>query len=113
MVETVADDGVLLVEQRLEQPGVGIEARAVEDGVIGSEEPGQIRLELGVDRLGAANEPHGGHSVPVILQRSGGCRQQRRMVGAEVEHLPAIGQCDPGVLRRGDAALIFEEPLLA
>jgi hypothetical protein len=38
VVERVGDDRVVLAEQRLEQAAVGVEARAVEDRVLGAEE---------------------------------------------------------------------------
>jgi hypothetical protein len=38
VVERVGDDRVLLAEQRLEQAAVGVEARRVEDRVLGAEE---------------------------------------------------------------------------
>ena len=38
VVELVGDDGVFVVEQRLEQAAVGVEAGAVEDRVLGAEE---------------------------------------------------------------------------
>ena len=38
VIQRVADDRVLLVEQGLEQSAVGIEARRVEDGVFGTQE---------------------------------------------------------------------------
>ena len=41
VVERVADDGVPLVEQGLEEAAVGVEARRVEDGVLGAEESGE------------------------------------------------------------------------
>ena len=52
VVERVRDDGVLLAEERLEQPAVGVEARRVEDRVLGAEEARDGRLELLVDRSG-------------------------------------------------------------
>ena len=50
VVQRVGDDDVLLAEERLEQSAVRVEARGVEDGVLGGQEAGDGRLELGVDR---------------------------------------------------------------
>ncbi len=63
VVELVADDGVLGAQQRLEQPAVGVEARAVEDRVLRAQEGGQARLQFLVQLLGAADEPHAGQAV--------------------------------------------------
>ena len=52
VVERVGDDRVLLAEQRLEEPAVGVEARGVEDRVLGAEEARDGRLELLVDASG-------------------------------------------------------------
>ena len=41
VVELVADDGVLLAEERLEEAAVGVEAGGVEDGVLGAEKRAQ------------------------------------------------------------------------
>ena len=38
VVERVGDDRVALIEQGLEQPAVGVEARGVQDRVLGAEE---------------------------------------------------------------------------
>ncbi len=44
VVQLVAEDRVVLAEQRLEQPAVGVEARDVEDGVVLAEELGDRPL---------------------------------------------------------------------
>src|SRR5690606_41705066 len=51
VVERVGDDRVLLAQQRLEQPAVGVEAGGVEDRVLGAEETGDGLLELLVQVL--------------------------------------------------------------
>ena len=58
MVEGVADDGVLVGEERAEQTTVGVEAGSVEDGVLGLEILRDGSLELLVDVLRAADEAH-------------------------------------------------------
>ncbi len=45
VVQLVGDHGVLLVEQRLEETPVGVEAGRVQDRVLGAEELGDRRLE--------------------------------------------------------------------
>jgi hypothetical protein len=46
VVERVGDDRVLLAEQGLEEPAVGVEGRAVEDRVLGADEGRDAPLEL-------------------------------------------------------------------
>ena len=63
VIEGVRDNRVLLVQQRLEETAVGVEAGGVEDGVFGAEEGAQTLLELLMHRLGTADEAYRGHSV--------------------------------------------------
>ena len=116
MVQLVADDGVVLAQQRLEQPAVRVEARRVQDGVLGPEKAGEAPLELLVDLLGAADEPHARHAVAPAVECLLGCRddpgvvgEAEVVVGAEVQHLFAVRHLDGGLLRRDDDALGLEE----
>src|SRR5690606_2935039 len=120
VVERVGDDRVLLAQQRLEQPAVGIEAGGVEDRVLGAEEIGDGLLELLVQVLGAADEAHRGHAEAVRVQRFLRRLDHRRMVGqaqvvvgAEVEHRAPVVERDLRRLRAGDDALGLEQPGLA
>ena len=117
VVEGVGDHRVLGPEQGLEQPAVGVEARAVEDRVLRAEKLGQPRLELLVQRLGAADEAHGRHAVaPAVERRVRGLHDRRVVgeaevvVGAQVDRLRAALERDLGGLRRGDRALVLVEP---
>ena len=79
VVQRVGDDRVLLAEQRLEQAAVGVEAGGVEDGVLHAEEARDLRLELLVHVLRAADEAHRGHAVAVAVERClGGLDAARR-----------------------------------
>ena len=62
MIEGVGDDRIAVAEKRLEETPVGVEARRVENGVLRAEEARDGRLELLVDALGAADEPHAGQA---------------------------------------------------
>ena len=93
--------GVLLAEQRLEQAAVGVEARGVEDRVLGAEELAELRLELLVDALRAADEAHAGHAVAPLVERRlrrglhvRVLRQAEVVVGAQVEHRLAVRHAD-------------------
>jgi len=68
VVELLGDDRVLLLEQRLEQAPVGVEARGVEDRVVQAEEAGDLLLQLAMDVLGAADEADGGHAVAALVE---------------------------------------------
>ena len=85
VVEGVRDDGVLRAEQGLEQAAVGIETRGVEDRVVGAEKVRNGSLELLVQVLRAADEPHAGETEAMIVQRLVGGGDDVRVVGeAEV-----------------------------
>jgi hypothetical protein len=115
VVERVGDDRVVLAEQGLEQAAVGVEARAVEDRVLGAEEGRDRRLELLVAVLGAADEAHARQAVAAIVEGGAGRRgdlgvrrQPEVVVGAEVQHLATAGG-DVGGLGRGDDPLVLPQ----
>ena len=58
VVELVGVEPVGLVQDRGEEPLVGVPAGHVEDRVVRAEEGGDLRLELLVQRLRPADEPH-------------------------------------------------------
>jgi hypothetical protein len=118
VVQGVADDRVLGAQQRLEQPGVGVEAAGVEDRVLGADERRDAPLELAVLVLGAADEAHRGDPEPVLVDAALGGRhhlgvvgQAQVVVGAQVEHAAAVGEGDLGLLLTDDLALALAEPL--
>ena len=119
VVELVADDGVLLAQQRFEQARVGIEAGGVEDGVVGVQEIGERPLQLLVQVLRAADEAHRGHAEAVGPERVDRCLHQLGMVGetevivgAEVQYFAGLAGRDLDALRRGDDALALVQTLL-
>jgi hypothetical protein len=97
------------------EAAVGVEAGGVEEGVLGAEEFRDLGLQLLVQILGAADEAHAGHAEAVRIQRILGGLDDVRMigqaqivVGAEIQHLAAVGQFDLGGLRAGDDAFGLE-----
>ena len=77
------------------------------------------RFEFLVDFLRAADETHAGQAEAPFVERvlGGGddCRVVREaevVVGAQVEHLPAVGDGDIRVLRAGDDAFGLVEAAL-
>ncbi|MCY1238772.1 hypothetical protein D9M72_515290 [compost metagenome] len=117
MVERIADDRVLGAQQRLEQPAVGIERRAIEDGVLGAQERRQPRFQRLVQVLRAADKTHRTQPEAMRAQRFvRGLdhlrvrRQPKVVVGAQIDHLAAVGGAHPRTLRRGDHALLLEQP---
>ena len=68
--------------------------------------------------LGAADEAHRGHPEAVLVDAALGGRHHVRVVGeaevvvrAQVEHPPAVGEGDLGLLLPDDLALVFGEAL--
>ena len=62
VVQSVADDSILFGEQRLEDAAVSIEARSIEDSVLGLEIVADGSLQFLVHILGAADETHRRHT---------------------------------------------------
>jgi hypothetical protein len=119
VVERVRDDHVGIVEERLEETAVGVEAGCVEHRVVHAEERGDGRLEIFVDGLGAADEAHAREpQAPAGEALLRGPHQGRVVgepevvVGAEVEDLMAAHR-DVGALRTLDDPLALPEPGLA
>jgi len=73
--------GVVLAEQRLEQTPVRVEARRVQDGVLGPKKAGEPSLELFVYLLCAADETHARHAVAPAIERLLGGSNDTRVVG--------------------------------
>ncbi len=92
VVQRVGDHRVLLAEDGLEQAAVGVEARGIQDRVLGAEEGAQPLLQLAVQRLRAADEAHRGHAEAEAFQplarggdQRGMVREPEVVVGAEVD----------------------------
>src|SRR5690242_15861886 len=68
VVERIADDGIALIEQYLEQPPVGIETGSVEDGVFHVKKRADRPFEVLVDLMRAADKAYGRHPVPMSLE---------------------------------------------
>ena len=123
VVQLVGDDGVLLAEQRLEQPAVGVEAGGVEDRVVGAEELAERCLELLVDVLRAADEADGRQAVAPVgrapawaaATTSGWLGEAEVVVGAEVEDRrssrPRTTHRRASLGRRQDALRLLESGL--
>ena len=97
VVERIADDGVIRTQQRLEQAAVRVEARWIQDSVLGAEERADAVLERLVDRLCAADESHRRHSVAILVERFVGSGndfgvigQSEVVIGAEIQDLSRI-----------------------
>ena len=115
VVELVADDRVVGAEEHLEHAAVRVEARREEDRVVVAQERRHPALELEVQLLRAADEPHAREAVaPLVetavrgLDDARVVREPEVVVGAEVQHL-APGDLDLRGLRAVDAALALGE----
>lgn len=120
VVQRIADDRVFGTQQRLEQAAVGIERGAVEDRVLGTEKGGKARFQRLVQVLRAADEADRTEPEAMRTQRfMRGVdhprmrRQAQVVVCAQVDDLPAVDGAHAGALRRGDHALLLEQPGLA
>ena len=114
MVEGVRDDGVLIVQQGLEHTAVGVEAGCVEDGVLSSEELGDLGLEFLLQVTCTADETYAGHTVAVGVEGFLGCIHQflavgksEVVVGAEVQGFRTVLEGDFGTLGSDDDALFL------
>jgi hypothetical protein len=115
VVELIADDGVLLPEENLEDTTVGVEARRVKDGRLRPEEVGDLALERRVLGLGAADEAHRRHPEAPLVERllrrvddAGVVGQAEVVVGAEVERV-RLERRDMRRLRRRQLPLVLVE----
>ena len=116
VIQRIADDRIALIEQRLEQSAVGVEARGIENRVFHAEVAAQALLELAVHALRSANEAHRRDTVAVAPERIVRGLEHRRVirepeviVGAQIDHLAAVGEPDDGSLRRSDDALALQQ----
>lgn len=115
VVELIGDDGVLGVEEALEETSVGIEARGVEDAVLEAVELGDLALELLVEVGGTADETDGGEAETVGIEgllggldEDGAVGETEVVVGAEVDDLAVSSlDFDLGELLGGDDTLIL------
>ena len=80
MVQGIADDGILLGEQRFEHAAIGIEAGCIENGVFGLEIVADGLLQLLVNVLRAADETHARHAEAALVHHALGTLDETRMV---------------------------------
>ena len=112
MVERVADDGVLLAQQWLEETAIGIEGCGVEDGVLAADRKRARRASsVLVQILRAADEAHRAEPVAVRAQGLVGRLNHRRVtgqaevvVGTQVDDLAAVCRAHQRALGRRDHA---------
>ena len=116
MIQLVGDDGVLRIQQRFEEPAVGVEAGAVEDGVFRAEKRAEPFFKLLVKGLRAANKAYAGQTVAPLPQGLPGCLNHRGMIGqaqiivrAEVQNRRATGDGNECLLRPVDHSLPLVE----
>src|SRR4029079_1012220 len=80
MVECIADHGVSIIEQNLEEASVRIEARTVKNRVLGPKKCTDRAFEVVMDFLRAADEAHRGHAIAVNPKPVGGCLDDVRVI---------------------------------
>jgi hypothetical protein len=109
VVEGVRNHRVVLAQQRLEQPAVGLEARGIEDRVFLPDISCDRPLEFAVEIGRAADEADRRHAEAVAVQRLLGRGDQARIVGeaeivvgAQIENLARTAiDLDPHVAGLG------------
>jgi len=68
VIQSIANDSILFVENRLKQAAVCVEAGWIENRVFGAQELANPLLELFVNRLRAADKAHGRHTVAIFVK---------------------------------------------
>jgi hypothetical protein len=63
VVQRIADNGILLIEQGFKNAAIGIEACCIEYGILCRMEFGDLLFQFFVYVLGAADEPYRGHAI--------------------------------------------------
>ena len=113
VIQFVGDDRVLFSEERLEESTVRIEARCVENRVLGSQEFTELLFKFLMDALRSADESHRRQTESPFLESlvSGFddfrvIRQPEIVVRAHVEHV-ARRDIDVSILRALDDAFVF------
>ena len=96
MVQSIADNGIVLGKQRFKHTAVGIEARRIKNSVVSPEVTADGALQLLVDVLCAADEPHARHAEAATvhhtlrgLDDTRMVREPQVVVGTKVQHLTA------------------------
>ncbi len=122
VIQGIADHRVLGAEDGLEQAAVGVEARGVEDRVLGAQERADAGLQFLVDGLGAADEADRRHAVAEVVERLVRGRDDLRMIGeaqviigAEVQYVLAGAvhpHVDVSLLRARNQPFRLEQSLL-
>ena len=119
MVQGIADDSILIGEQRLEHTAVGIEACGIENGIFRLEILRDGLLQLLVDVLRTTDETHRRHTEATLvhhllrsLDDALVVAQAQIVVGTKVQHFLSrnLNGC---TLRALDEALFLVESCLA
>ena len=118
MIQRIADHGIVLVKQHLEQAAVGIEAAGIQDGIAHFQEARKGLLQLLVAGLRSANEAHGCQTESRCFQALPGrfnetpvVGQPQIIIGAEIQYIIAVRQMHLGRLRAVQDTLGFVEPV--
>ena len=111
VVQGIRDNGIIGREQGLEHATVGIEARRVQDRILGLEEFGNSGFQLFVQVLGTTDKTDGGHPEATLihgllrrLYQAGAVGQAQVVVGAEIQGLGAVFKGNLGTLGRCNVA---------
>ena len=116
MIQRIADDRILLVEQGFEQSAVRIEAGRVQDRVLHGQIPAEPLLQFAVHALRPADEAHRGGAVAVTVESVMGGLDHGRMVrepevvvGAQIDHAAPVGELHHRPLRARDDPFALQQ----
>ena len=117
MVQFIRDDGIALIQNRLEQPAIGVKTRAVQDRIRHPEKFAQPAFQLLVNLLRPADEAHRCQPVtpafkrlPRGLNNLRMVRQTQIVVGAQIQDALLCAQINVCILRARENALGFVQP---
>ncbi len=116
VIERIADDRILFVEQSFEQSAIRVETRRIQNRILRRQERAEPLFELAMHDLRAADETNRRDAVAVLVERPMRRIHDGRVVGesqvivrAQIDQFAAVGQADHGALRGSDDALALQQ----
>jgi len=115
VVQFVSEDGVALIEKRLEQTAVGVEAGGIENGIVFPQKARDVAFQLLVQLLRATDETDRSQAIAIAAQAFVRRFYDGRMVGesqvivrTEIDNL-AVTDANGRALRALEQAFTFVE----
>src|ERR1035441_4762689 len=67
MIQLIRNDCILLIEQRLEDPAIGIESCSIKNSIFSAQELGNLCFQFLVNILCSADKPHRRHTITMTV----------------------------------------------